>query len=41
MDIEIICVLLEVKVDINIKNKDGELFLDLVGDEKIKQFMIR
>lgn len=36
MDIEIICVLLEVKVDINIKNKDGELFLDLVGDEKIK-----
>lgn len=41
MDTEIICALLEAKADINIKNKDGELPLDLAGDEKTKQFMIR
>lgn len=40
MDTEIICALLEAKADINIKNKDGELPLDLAGDEKTKQFMI-
>lgn len=37
---KIICVLLEVKVDLYIKNKEGRIFLDLMEDEIIKYFMI-